>query len=502
MRNVFLMLITVMVLAIAAEDSVSNVETAEQPSHMEKQLTEQEQIEQLQDEMKLEKHKNYLYSKDATLKLNAEALSFILAMAGILIAMLAVEIAFIGIIGFIDRRKYLKELDNLKKKAKKRVKKLVKDIEKNKKKSDKLVKFEDQLSSDNDELQKNVEEIEDDFYASKYETDLAKATKDYLSDDYESALKGYYSILNDHRKEEKMNPSHINFRIAYCYSDQARFSKVLSKKKELLKQAQNTYEKVLTRKNFEKALVYNNLGGTLLNLALWENDNDEKRRLLNESKEKCEKALELDSKESGVYINLGSILLYSSKWERNGEKKRLLNESKEMNMIAVYLNPESLIAYRHLGKTLVKLAKLEPEKKESLLNQTKIEFQRAIDLSKIQLKVKKEKKYQLSAHHNCGLALMGLEKLEDTNKDKKINLLNEAEESFFKSQKLDGRYYDLARVYAKKYAVNKEQADKKQAFDYLEKILSEKELTFYYIEQESDFDSLKDDPEYEKFKDK
>jgi len=293
-------------------------------------------------------------------------------------------------------------------------------------------------TSNNDRLKLKLKNLSKNKILSPYERSLAKAMEYYYSDDFNKALNIFEIILNNYKKE-------------------------------------------ISIKRLEK--IYFFTGASLENLADMEMDIEKKDRLYNKTIEKYKKAIKINPNNDSAYNNWGYTLgeLADIK-EKKEEKEGLYNKAIEKYQKAIGINPKFDKAYYNWGTTLEELADIK-EEKEDLYNKAIEKYQKAIGINP-----KFDKVYD-----DLGYVLMQLAKLKQ-GKEKK-DLLNEAEEKLIKFDELKGKCYNLACVYALT-------GEKDKAFYYLEKTLINGERDFNYVENDEDFDNLREEPEYKRLKEK
>uniref|UniRef100_UPI0040564F53 TPR end-of-group domain-containing protein n=1 Tax=Alloprevotella tannerae TaxID=76122 RepID=UPI0040564F53 len=92
------------------------------------------------------------------------------------------------------------------------------------------------------------------------------------------------------------------------------------------------------------------------------------------------------------------------------------------------------------------------------------------------------------AYYNWGVALMELAKTKSGSEAKE--LLNEAIKKFQQAVENEGGAYKLACFYAKRN-------QKAEALKYLDIALSRNEITINFVEQDEDWEELRNDPDFQ-----
>ncbi len=197
-------------------------------------------------------------------------------------------------------------------------------------------------------------------------------------------------------------------------------------------------------------------------------------------------SVELDNKNSFAYYNWGVALVGLVRLQTDvSEKERLYNEAVRKNKKAIELKPDYSIAFNNWGGCLISLAELEKDisEKEKFYEEAISKFQKAVEL---------ESDYS-DAFSNWANCLVGLSYLKEGAEREAI--LQEALAISQKTVELGDNYYNLACCYA---LLN---LDKKALF-YLEKSLKAEEYDVAFVEEDSDWDSLRDSEAFIKILDK
>ena len=269
--------------------------------------------------------------------------------------------------------------------------------------------------------------------------------------------------------------------------------------------------------------AYNNWGATLSDLAKTKSGS-EAERLYNEAFKKYQKAIDYKSDYHQAYNNLGSALSDLAKTKSGIEAEKLYDEAIEKHQKAREYKPDSYATYNNWGIALSDLAgtksRIEAEK---LYDEAIEKYQKAIEYkpdyheaynnwgvalmklaetkSGIEAeKVYKEsfKKYQKAreykpdfheAYDNWGVALMELAKIKSDSEAE--GLYDEAIEKYQQAIKYGGGSYNLACLYALRNR-------KEEALKYLDHVLSRAEVSVKLVEEDNDWNSLRDDPDFKR----
>ena len=269
--------------------------------------------------------------------------------------------------------------------------------------------------------------------------------------------------------------------------------------------------------------AYNNWGTALSDLAKTKSGS-EAERLYNEAFKKYQKAIDYKSDYHQAYNNLGSALSDLAKTKSGIEAEKLYDEAIEKHQKAREYKPDSYATYNNWGIALSDLAgtksRIEAEK---LYDEAIEKYQKAIEYkpdyheaynnwgvalmklaetkSGIEAeKVYKEsfKKYQKAreykpdfheAYDNWGVALMELAKIKSDSEAE--GLYDEAIEKYQQAIKYGGGSYNLACLYALRNR-------KEEALKYLDHVLSRAEVSVKLVEEDNDWNSLRDDPDFKR----
>ena len=269
--------------------------------------------------------------------------------------------------------------------------------------------------------------------------------------------------------------------------------------------------------------AYNNWGTALSDLAKTKSGS-EAERLYNEAFKKYQKAVEYKPDYYGTYNNWGIALYALAKTKSGSKAEKDYNKAFEKYQKAIDYKPDYYQAYNNWGVALVNLAetksgseteelykdafdkyreavKYKPDYQEAYYNwgnalqelaQTKSGgeaedlYKKALD--KYQEAIKNKPDYY-QAYNNWGATLESL--AESKCGDEKEFLINEAIEKYQQAIKYGGVSYNLACLYALKNR-------KEEALKYLDRTLSRGEVSAKLVEEDNDWDALRDDPDFKR----
>ena len=269
--------------------------------------------------------------------------------------------------------------------------------------------------------------------------------------------------------------------------------------------------------------AYNNWGLTLSDLAETKSGSDAER-LYNEAIDKYREAIKYKPDYHEAYNNWGTALSGLAKTKSGSDAERLYNEAIDKYREAIKYKPDYHEAYNNWGNALSDWAKTKSasEADEGYNNAFK-KYQKAIDyksdyyqaycnwgtalsdLAKKKNGGETEKliddaieKYQKSieykpdfhgAYYNWGVALSDLAKIKSGSEAEE--LYEKAFEKFQQAIKHGGDSYNLACLYALRNR-------KEEALKYLDLTLSRGEVSVEFVEEDNDWDALRDDPDFKR----
>lgn len=187
-----------------------------------------------------------------------------------------------------------------------------------------------------------------------------------------------------------------------------------------------------------------------------------------ESIEKIKKALKFNPSEYKIFYNWGTALSKLGDLDKNSTG--IYNESIEKFTSSLKLKKNHVSSFINRGNTLIKLSK---EKDSDLLTQAINDFKSAIKIN--------PKSHE--AYNNWA----SVERILEKNNDKK-SLIN-IEELYKKSIKYGGAKYNLACLYSI-------QNKKEEAFEILNEILKNNEITKSHILEDEDWKHYLEDEEF------
>lgn len=198
--------------------------------------------------------------------------------------------------------------------------------------------------------------------------------------------------------------------------------------------------------------------------------------------EKFSKAIELESENIEAYYNWGTILGELAKMKSGKDAEKLYLEAIEKLGKAININPKKHEAYNNWGTYLGILAKTKSSiEAEELHLQAVQKFSKAIEI----------KPDESIYFNNLGIDLLNLAKTKSGIQAEK--LYQQANEKLSIAISLGGPSYNLACVNALTKNLN-------EAFRLLEICLQKQEMKFEFVEKDDDWDTLRDEPEYQKLK--
>ena len=298
--------------------------------------------------------------------------------------------------------------------------------------------------------------------------------------------------------------------------------KTRSDAERLYNEAFKKYQKAIDYKS-DYYQVYNNWGTALSDLAKTKSGS-EAEKLYNEAFEKYQYATEYKPNYYQSYNNWGDALSDLAKTKSGSKAEKDYNKAFEKYQKAIDYKPDCYQAYNNWGNALSDWAKTKSasEADEGYNNAFK-KYQKAIDyksdyyqaycnwgtalsdLAKKKNGGETEKliddaieKYQKSieykpdfhgAYYNWGVALSDLAKIKSGSEAEE--LYEKAFEKFQQAIKHGGDSYNLACLYALRNR-------KEEALKYLDLTLSRGEVSVEFVEEDNDWDALRDDPDFKR----
>ena len=224
--------------------------------------------------------------------------------------------------------------------------------------------------------------------------------------------------------------------------------------------------------------AYNNWGVVLKDLAKTKSDS-EAEKLYNEAIEKYQKAIEYKLDYHEAYNNWGVVLKDLAKTKSGSEAEALYKEAFDKYQEAIKNKPDYYQAYNNWGNALSDLAKTKSDSEaEKLYDEAFDKYQEAI----------KYKPDVYDTYNNWGVALMELAQTKSGSEAER--LYDKAFEKFQQAIEYGGdSFYNLACLYVLRNR-------KEEALKYLDHALSRGEVSVKLVEEDNDWNSLRDDPDF------
>ena len=231
----------------------------------------------------------------------------------------------------------------------------------------------------------------------------------------------------------------------------------------------------LNPKYFE---AYNNWGNVLGDLAQTKSGS-EAEELYKEAIDKYEQATQNKQDFYDAYYNWGNVLGDLAQTKSGSEAEELYKEACEKYNKATTYKKDDHKAYNNWGNALMALAMTKSgNEAEKLYKEAVEKFKKATTY----------KKDLHEAYYNWGYALMKLAKIKSRSEAEE--LYNEAVEKNKLAIKYGGEAYNLACL----YAIRNQKAE---ALKYLEQTLAKNGITVDFVEQDKDWEELRNDPDFQ-----
>ena len=225
--------------------------------------------------------------------------------------------------------------------------------------------------------------------------------------------------------------------------------------------------------------AYNNWGDALSDLAKTKSGSKAEKDY-NKAFEKYQKAIDYKPDYYQAYNNWGVALVNLAETKSGSETEELYKDAFDKYREAVKYKPDYQEAYYNWGNALQELAQTKSGgEAEDLYKKALDKYQEAI----------KNKPDYYQAYNNWGATLESL--AESKCGDEKEFLINEAIEKYQQAIKYGGVSYNLACLYALKNR-------KEEALKYLDRTLSRGEVSAKLVEEDNDWDALRDDPDFKR----
>jgi tetratricopeptide (TPR) repeat protein len=245
-------------------------------------------------------------------------------------------------------------------------------------------------------------------------------------------------------------------------------------------QALEKYSKAIeVQPNYHEA--YNNWGTYLGNLAKTKSG-AEAEELYLQAFEKFNKAIEIKPNSHQSYFSWGTYLGNLAKTKSDAEAESLYLQAFEKYSKAIEIQPNDHDAYNNWGSDLGNLAEIKSG------NEAEELYLRALEKYSKSIEIEPDKH---DAYNNYGNCLMHLAKTKSG--IEADVLFTQAFEKLNKAIDLGGSSYNLACSYALTNRFD-------EAFILLEKCLQNNETTFEFVENDTDWDQLRAEPQYEALK--
>ena len=250
-----------------------------------------------------------------------------------------------------------------------------------------------------------------------------------------------------------------------------------SEAEELYKEACKKYDKAITYKqDYHEA--YNNWGIALMDLAQTKSGN-EAETLFKEAFKKYNLATTYKEGFHQAYNNWGNALGDLANTKSGNEAEKLYKEAFEKYKLATTYKEDFHQAYDNWGLALVELAKTKSGNEAEKL------YKEACEKYKLATTYKEDFH---QAYDNWGLALVELAKTKSGSEAEELH--KEAIEKYNEAIKHGGESYNLACL----YAIRNQKAE---ALKYLEHTLARNEITIDFVEQDEDWEELRNDPDFQ-----
>ena len=246
---------------------------------------------------------------------------------------------------------------------------------------------------------------------------------------------------------------------------------------ELYKEACKKYDKAITYKqDYHEA--YNNWANSLSELAKTKSGS-EAEELYKEAFEKYNLATTYKQDDHQVYYNWGVALMKLATIKSGNEAEELYEEAFEKYKLATTYKQDDHQVYYTWGLALVELAKTKSGSEAKEL------YEEAFEKYKLATTYKQD---DHNTYDAWGLALVELAKTKSGSEAKE--LLNEAIKKFQQAVEHGGKSYNLACL----FAIRNQKAE---ALKYLEQTLARNGITVDFVEQDKDWEELRNDPDFQ-----
>ena len=314
-----------------------------------------------------------------------------------------------------------------------------------------------------------IKEVRDSFNQKHYiiTTDPLSIPTNFLTpikiNDY-AEIPSYIDQLLDikEKAEEEKNPE----------------KKLLLKQLKASKKEKEALEKELDKekdKNKRQALLLKREANNHFRLGLKHHQAEEYL----EAAEEYKTASELKPEYSEAYNNWGVALMELAEIKSGNEAEELYKEACKKYDKAITYKQDYHEAYYNWGVALMKLATIKSG------NEAEELYEEAFEKYKLATTYKQD---DHNTYDAWGLALVELAKTKSESEAKE--LLNEAIKKFQQAVEHGGKSYNLACL----FAIRNQKAE---ALKYLEQTLARNEFTVDFVEQDEDWEELRNDPDFQ-----
>jgi len=242
---------------------------------------------------------------------------------------------------------------------------------------------------------------------------------------------------------------------------------------QLYQEACEKYAKAVKIKS-DYHIAYSNWGTALGNLAKTKEGKDSEQ-LYQEAREKYAKAVEIKSDYHTAYFNWGADLGNLAKTKEGQDSEQLYQEACKKYAKAVEIKSDYHTAYFNWGAVLGEMAIAKTGQESEQLHQESCDkYAKAVEI----------KSDYHEAYYSWGTTLGNLAKAKTGQESEQ--LYEEAYEKLQLGLELGGRAYNLACLLALRGKLD-------NSFEMLEKALLNKEITVEFINNDTDWDLLRND---------
>ena len=293
------------------------------------------------------------------------------------------------------------------------------------------------------------------------------------------AEKLYNEAIDKYQEATKYKPDlyEAYYNLGNALSDLAK-TKFGSKAEEDYDKAIKKYQEAIKYKPDYYA-AYNNWGTALNDLAKTKSGS-KAEDLYNDAIDKYREAVKYKPDYHEAYYNWGNTLYNQAETKSGSEAEEDYNNAFRKYQKAIEYKPDYHEAYNNWGTALSILAKTKSgSEAEKLYDEAIEKYQKSIEY----------KPDFHGAYYNWGVALSDLAKIKSGSEAEE--LYEKAFEKFQQAIKHGGDSYNLACLYALRNR-------KEEALKYLDLTLSRGEVSVEFVEEDNDWDALRDDPDFKR----